>query len=65
MIIDCQDIVREINAKIAPKKFASGKPITIGGRELMGYAREDGTTFKRWVPPDEAPDPDHHYVEFA
>lgn len=64
-IVDCEVIVDEIGRK----KFASGKPITIGGRELVGYVRPDGTVFKRWVPAEEAPETqdglEHHYVEFV
>ncbi len=60
-VIDCQAIVDEIGRA----KFASGKPITVGGGELRGYVRPDGTVFKRWVPRDEAPDTDHDYVEFG
>lgn len=60
-IIDCETIVDEIGRK----RFASGKPITIGGRELVGYVRQDGTVFKRWIPKSEAPDELHNYVEFG
>ncbi len=60
-IIDCQAIVDEIGRA----KFASGKPIVIGGRELVGYTRPDGTVFKRWVPKGDAPDTAHDYVEFG
>lgn len=60
-IIDCQVIVDEIGRK----KFAGGKPIVIGGGELRGYVRPDGTEFKRWVPKSEAQDTDHDYVEFG
>ncbi len=60
-VIDVQLIVDEIGRK----KFAGGKPIVIGGGELRGYTRPDGTVFSRWVPKDEAPDRDHDYVEFV
>lgn len=60
MIIDVQEVVAEIGPR-----FASGKKITIGGRELVGYTRKDGTVFQRWVPRVEAPDTEHDYVEFG
>lgn len=60
MIVDVNTILAEIGPR-----FAGGKPITISGRELVGYTRKDGTVFKRWVPRSEAPDVTQDYVEFG
>lgn len=61
-IVDCQVIVDEIGRA----RFAGGKPICIGGRELYGYIRPStGEQFRRWVPSSEAPDTLHDYVEFG